>query len=232
MLAKDYPVTANELSPDTLRQHFGSLVRRGVFRPILRFLPVLIAEEQLQDAICQTYEMYERYAERGKILPDAILVHSCRQRAVDPNRRFVKADGCQPKRDVYDPRNYLEGRLELLRFDGAADEDGRLYSEEGDVGVEYSLYDAFVMDPSEHLDSAIDLLNWFKKLAPHDQKLVALRLAGYTLGEIADELRLPITVVCHRCLEIGTMLAEIVGIELQAVKRERKPRVKKTKLAA
>ncbi len=52
-------------------------VRSGMFEPVARWIIGPDAEDRRQDGVCQTYEMFERYAlERDKVLDDAILVHS------------------------------------------------------------------------------------------------------------------------------------------------------------
>jgi hypothetical protein len=66
--------------------------------------------------------MYARYAERGELLDDAILVHACRQRATDPSRYFVHCDGYKRKKDVLDPRNFMEGQVEVLHFGDVVDD--------------------------------------------------------------------------------------------------------------
>ena len=67
-----------------IRDMFDAKVRWRIFQPVLRFLPADVGEDRLQDAICQTFAMFKRYAlEKHVLLSDAILVHSCRQRAVD-----------------------------------------------------------------------------------------------------------------------------------------------------
>src|SRR5277367_4593725 len=108
------PVTTT--IPTDLRAAFDAKVRRGIFDPVARFLPEDVQEDRLQDAIAQTWAMYERYAQRGELLDDAILVHSCRLRATDPGRHYVPCDGHQRKGDVLDPRNFLDGTLEVLRL--------------------------------------------------------------------------------------------------------------------
>ena len=71
-------------------------MKRGIFSPVARHITNLAdAEDRLQEAVCMTFEMAARYAERGQVLNDAILVHSCRLRAVDLGRRFVR-DDAQP----------------------------------------------------------------------------------------------------------------------------------------
>ena len=68
---------------------FTDKVRRGIFKPVARHLTdEATAEDRLQSAICMTWLMFARYAaERNVVLSDGILVHSCRQRAVDLDRR-------------------------------------------------------------------------------------------------------------------------------------------------
>jgi hypothetical protein len=65
------------------RSTFDHHVRQGIFRPVARHL-YDDNEDRLQDAVCQTWEMYRRYAERGQELEPAILLHACRLTAQDP----------------------------------------------------------------------------------------------------------------------------------------------------
>lgn len=81
--------------PTNIHREFENKIRRGIFNPVARFLPEEVREDRLQDAIAQTWAMYERYAERGELLEDAILVHSCGLRATDPSRHYVPCDGCE-----------------------------------------------------------------------------------------------------------------------------------------
>src|SRR5262245_54219252 len=102
--------------PTDLRHAFEDKIRRGIFNPVARLLPEDVREDRLQDAIALTWAMYERYALRGELLDDAILVHACGQRATDASRHYVPCDGYQRKRDALDPRNYMEGTVEVLRL--------------------------------------------------------------------------------------------------------------------
>lgn len=92
-----------------------------------------------------TFELYWRKARAGVLLDDALLVHHCRLRAIDLGRQLVR--GGQRKRDALDPRNYHQRRLEILRLDGLADEDGELPGEEqGDLVI--GLSEGLADDPS------------------------------------------------------------------------------------
>ena len=48
--------------------------RRGIFQPVARHLPRHAAEDRLQDAVGQTWELTLRFAEDGKAIDDAIRV--------------------------------------------------------------------------------------------------------------------------------------------------------------
>jgi predicted RNA polymerase sigma factor len=115
------------MTQQKIRSEFDQKVKRGMFEPVMRHLRNLAArEDPLQEAICMTFETAVRYAERGQVLNNAILVHSCRLRAVDLTRRFVR-DDAQPARDVPHPMNYTQGKVEIYRLDGMMDGDGGLH---------------------------------------------------------------------------------------------------------
>ena len=189
-----------------MRRAFDAKVRRGMFKPVARHLPEEVREDRLQEAVAMTFEMFEHYARRGVVLEDAILVHSCRQRATDPSRRFVKT-GNQPKRDVFDPRNFLGGRVEVLHLDSVIGEDGENGGE--DDAIAFGVTHGLASDPASWLDAALDLAAWLASLAAEDRKLLALRSAGYTLEETAHKLAWNSTSrVFARCRRLGRELAQ------------------------
>ena len=79
-------MTTSTTIPTYLCRAFDTKIRRGIFNHVARLLPEDVREERLQDAIAQTWATYEWYALRGELLDDAILVHSCGQRATDASR--------------------------------------------------------------------------------------------------------------------------------------------------
>ncbi|UQA61358.1 sigma-70 family RNA polymerase sigma factor [Polyangium aurulentum] len=191
--------------PKNIRQEFEKKIRGGIFNPVARFLPDEVREDRLQDAICQVWEMYARYAERGELLDDAILVHACRQRATDPSRYFVHCEGYKRKKDVLDPRNYMEGQVEVLHFGDVADD-----VEEAPVHLGFAELDT--ANPTKRIISAISLNEWLETLSPRDRELVELRAAGYDLDESAEKLGTSRFMVCRRIKELGESLAEHAGM--------------------
>jgi hypothetical protein len=206
------------MKQDALNAAFDEKVRRGVFAPVARHLTNLAtAEDRLQDAICQTWAMYRRYAmEKGTILPDAILVHSCRQRAVDLHRQFVPADG-QRRRDVYDLRNYHDGRVTLLRIDGNCED--QTADGDRDLQVGYAEHEA--ANPGRKIRSAIDLERWVGELSGMDQFIMAQKYIGTSTATIAAELKLPYGQVYAKTKEKGMELANRAGVRIGGRRRRR-----------
>ena len=192
---------------------FAEKVKRGIFKPVARHITGPAAEDVLQDGICQTFEMAARYAARGVVLNDAILVHSCRQRAQDLKRRFVKTDA-QPARDVLHPMNYTQGKVEVYRLDGMLDDDGGFLPESDAEACVPGLATALQNDPTRAIISAVDLEAWVASLPDADQELLALRQAGSTLKESAEKLGVSISTVWARLKKLGLALSDRSGIAI------------------
>ncbi|MGA7743104.1 MAG: hypothetical protein WBP56_02365 [Polyangia bacterium] len=102
---------------EEIRSCFDQKIRSGMFKPITRRLHADMAEDRTQDALALVYQQYRRHAEKGEILDDATLVHAARLRAEDLSRQIVPAGGKARKGCVMDLRNYIEGKVEVLRLD-------------------------------------------------------------------------------------------------------------------
>ena len=206
--------------PTNLRGEFEKKIRRGIFNPVARFLPEDVREDRLQDAIAQTWAMYERYAERGELLDDAILVHSCGLRATDASRHYVPCEGYQRKRDALDPRNFMEGHVEVLHFGDFADGDEPRGPDEDDAPLGVGLADATSSNPTRRILSAIDLAAWLDELPPEDRRMLELRAAGHGLEEIAGKMKVSTSCVFANCKRLGLALAEYAGMSIGPKKRK------------
>jgi DNA-directed RNA polymerase specialized sigma24 family protein len=215
------PKLARVLDENLLRVQFDKKVRDGIFDPVARRLPADIAEERLQDATCQTFELARRYAlEKNKVLPDAILVRYCCLRAVDPGRHFIRCDGSQRLRDVLDFRNFANGRVEVLHLDGVAQDDDGELPKDGDSQL-LGLAEAMSCSVERKLNSALDLEAWLHGLDGDERQMLAARAAGYTLGETATDLGCCLSTVFARTRQLGEELAARVGVKLHAQRRHR-----------
>ena len=200
------------MTQQEVRSTFDEKLKRGMFEPVARWITGPDAEDRLQDGICQTYEMYARYAlEKNKVLDDGILVHSCRQRATDLGRRFVR-DDAQPRRDVMHPMNYSRGKVEVYRLDGLLDDDGDFVAQDEVETLVPGLATALQVNPQRDIISAVDLEAWVKSLARADRELLAMRQAGATLADIAESLDVSISKVFSQMKVLGLMLADRAGL--------------------
>ena len=203
-----------------VNSQFEQKVRDGMFRPVARFLTnIPAAEDRLQDAVCQVWWMYRCYAiERGVILDDAILVRKCRWHACDLARQFVPGGRRRRSQDVLDPRAYRDGKVQVLRIDGALDDQ----SAEGDRPLQVGLAEEMAASPERKMNSAIDLQQWVGDLVFRDQALLERKMEGFETTQIAHELGTPYGVTYRREKELGQELAQRAGV-LIAPRRRRQP---------
>jgi hypothetical protein len=183
---------------------FAAKVRAGIFNPVARHLREDLVDDRMAEGIGMAFEQYITRAAEGRLMPDAVLVHACHLRAIDLSRRLAGADGAQPKKDVYDERNFKEGHVELLRLDGVSDE--------GD-GTFIGFAEPEVPNPARKLASAVDLDRWVTGLVSEDRLMLALRQGGHTLTEIGTTIGRSTSFVLARLNELGRELAVRAGLE-------------------
>ena len=206
------------MDDNDISEKFGIMVKRGIFRSVARFISS-DTEERLQEGVCQAFELYRQHALRGVELNAPVLVCICRRRAVDLGRHLVK--GQHSVKDPLDPRAFHQGRLELVHLDGVPDGEGELDGE-GDNQLEATIFDKESANPTAKIISNISLAAWVAKLPKGDLALISMRVQGFTLTEIADEVGKSITVVCQRLQQLGQDLAQ--HAQLPVPKRSRRPR--------
>jgi DNA-directed RNA polymerase specialized sigma24 family protein len=199
-------------TPADLRRVFEDKIKRGIFKPIERFLHEDIREERMQEALGLTWRLYADHAERGEILDDALLVHACKLRAIDLNRYVAQCDGGQRRRDVFDLRNYIAGRVEVLRFGDFDAEDEIRGPDDDEAPSGFGLAEATSANPTRRILSAINLSAWLTELSAEDRRMLELRAAGFGLEEIAEKMGVSTSCVFANCRRLGHALAEHAGI--------------------
>ena len=190
-------------------------MRRKIFHPVKRHIKIEHEEEdRWQDAVAQTWSMYRRYAmEKDTVLSDAILVHSCRQRATDLNRRLTGTLGAHcTNQDVLDPRAYRDGLVKIYRLGGIHDEET---GDETDRTLEIGLAETMAEDPEEKWNSAIDLERWIGEQTFQDRGIMAGKMEGKTTKQVAHETHLPYLVAWRKEKELGHELADRTGVKIQ-----------------
>jgi hypothetical protein len=195
---------------ETIRSSFNQKIRNGMFRPIVRRLHADIAEDRSQDALGLVYQQYVRHAEKGEVLDDALLVHAARVRAEDLSRQVVLCSGGARKTCAMDPRNFHEGKVEVLRLNKILDkEECRLLG----------LADFMVANPTREILSAIDLTAWMSSLPDDDQVLLSMRMAGHRLKSIGKKLGIRTERVWSRCRQLVYELAERAQLDIPSSRR-------------
>ena len=195
----------------TIRSSFNEKIRSGMFRPIVRRLHADIAEDRSQDALGLVYQQFVRHAEKGIILDDALLVYAARVRAEDLSRQVVLCGGRARKTCAMDPRNFHEGKVEVLRLNKILEdkEECRLLG----------LADFMVANPVRKIISAIDLEAWLAELSAEDRQLLSMRMVGCGWNEIGNELGISGSSAWARCRRLGHELAERAQLEIPCSRR-------------
>ena len=191
---------------ESIRSSFDEKVRRGMFKPIVRRLHADMAEDRSQGALALAYENYRRHALQGRILDDALLVHFARLRAEDLGRQIVPCDGVARKGCVMDVRNYIDGKVEVLRFD-------KIVSDHYEANM-LGLAEAIANNPVRRIVSAIDLQAWLASLPDDDRALLSMRMAGHGWVEIGAALCISGSSAWSRCRNLGRELAERAHVEV------------------
>jgi DNA-directed RNA polymerase specialized sigma24 family protein len=191
---------------ESIRSSFDEKVRRGMFRPITRRLHADMVEDRSQEALALAYENYRRHALQGRILDDALLVHFARHRAEDLGRQIVPCDGVSRKTCVMDVRNYIDGKVELLRLD-------KIIQDRGEADM-FGLAEAMANNPVKRIVSAIDLESWLAELPDDDRALLSMRMAGCGWTEIGAALCISGSSAWSRCRNLGRELSERAHLEV------------------
>jgi hypothetical protein len=206
---------------EQVHEQFAGLMARRAFEPVRRHLTGSDADDRLAEGIGMVWERALRKPQQGVRLDDALVVHAVRLRAIEIRREFVK--GRQPRRDALHRANYADGRTEVFHIDGFEDDDGA-WPREGDVGLQVAWLSALTQDPTHAILSALDLDKWLVGLDDADRNLLAGRLMGMSLHELATASGRSISATFARLRWLGRALAENAALPVGRMKRRRRTR--------
>lgn len=201
------------MDQEKINEEFNDKVCRGIFNPVRRQIKIdHEAEDRWQDAVAQTWWMYSRYArEKDTVLCDAILVHSCRQRATDLERFFVPAEGTRRCQDTMDPRAYRDGHVTIYQLNGTHDDE---QADETDRSIDAALTESLAVAPEDQWISAIDLQTWVGDQTFQDQEILAGKMEGRGTKDVAHKLHLPYMATWRKEKALGHKLADRVGVKI------------------
>ena len=135
-------------------------------------------EDKVQDLVILTYEEFKRKAENGTIMSLPLLIHFMKLRKPEVQLE-MRGDSRTHKKDVFNKRNYYEGKMELYSIDNPINRvSGETFAEtiRDEKNVEEEI--SFQLEYQERLAS----------LHTHEQTILQMRMNGYTNQEIAQAL--------------------------------------------
>jgi len=207
-MENEYPAGA---SLDDARRRFDALVRRGVFRPVERFVcRDRDADDRMAEGIGACWAWYAREAALGHEPDVALCVHVVRLRALDRSRSVVPR-GRRPALDAYDAAGRPSCRVEMRRLDEVRDDDeDQERREDPSLGIAR----IGVANPEPNIASALDLSSWLDALASADRQMIEMRGAGFKLAEISKTTGRSVASVFRTTRRLGLDLAERAGVEV------------------
>src|SRR5512136_2389522 len=79
-------------------------------------------EDKVQDLVILAYEEFKRKADQGTIMSLPLLIHFMKLRKPEVQLE-MRGDSRTHKKDVFNKRNYYEGKLELYSIDNPLNKD-------------------------------------------------------------------------------------------------------------
>ena len=188
-----------------LADAFDAKVRRGIFRPVGRFLTSDPdgGEDRLHEAVCASWDLFRRNGLRGDVLDDGLLVYACRLKAMDTSRHFVPGDGTRRNCDAMSPHAYRKGKVKaMLSVD--------------DTDTTPNLLDHIypIRNPTRDIISSIDLKEWLRELNEEDRVLLDARISGENLATAGSLVGISAATACRRLRALGMALADRCGIPI------------------
>lgn len=207
-------------TPSTVdaRGRFHAIVASGALKACERHVAgAYDSDERIAEGLAMTWDWYRKQIALGREPDLALVRHCCRMRMIDRSHRFAPCDGARWSRDVY----CMQGRrgVELRRLQLVDHRDDRVEEDEA-----LGLAEAGCQDPTEKLDSALDLEAWLGDLSAPERTLLAMRQAGHGLEAIGKKLKATSSTIWKQSQQLGAELAERAGVKIEKKRRQRLPR--------
>ena len=157
-------------------------------------------EDKVQDLVILAYEEFKRKADQGTIMSLPLLIHFMKLRKPEVQLE-MRGDSRTPKKDVFNKRNYYEGKLELYSIDNPLNKDsGETFAEsiKDDNNLEEEI--SFHLEYQERLAS----------LHTNEQTILQMKMNGYQDYEIARIM----------CIQSSTVRSTIQNIASKMMERK------------
>ncbi|MGB2867710.1 MAG: ECF-type sigma factor [Bacteroidota bacterium] len=146
-------------------------------------------EDKVQDLVLLAYEEFLRKADRGTIMDLPLLIHFMKLRRPEVQLE-MRGLSRTSKTDVFNKRNYYEGKLQVYSIDNFD-----------------ATYFRDVTNPEEELVSHIDFEEQLSSLMEHEQTIVLMKLTGYDENEIAQALSVQSQTVTNALKSLSATLS-------------------------
>ena len=157
----------------------------------------------LQNILAFNHQNLQNAQSRGKALSIGEQVNFMKHRASELRsgaRHFVGHGQYKGNDDVYSPVPYFRGDIHLHHFDYT---DGDNDEQTGD-GKGELVYTSSIKHLEDDVIFEMDLNAFMSMLIPIEKQIFVSRLAGYSIGEIAEEIDLTTSSVRSYLSDIGT----------------------------
>jgi len=135
-------------------------------------------EDKVQDLVILAYEEFLSKAERGRVMDLPLLVHFMKLRKPEVQIE-MRGYSRTHKTDVFNKRNYYEGKTELYSINSP------VFSDRADTFAE-CIPDEVNLE--EELSARMDIEDKLSTLKEYEQTIVMMKLSGYDENEIARAL--------------------------------------------
>lgn len=155
-------------------------------------------EDKVQDLVILAYEEFLSKAEQGKAMSLPLLIHFMKLRKPEVQIE-MRGYSRTHKTDVFNKRNYYEGKTELYSINTPISSDG-----------EETFADCIPdgMNLEEELSATMEIEAKLSTLKEYEQTIVRMRLSGYDENEIARALSVQPQTVRNAVKSISNKLFE------------------------
>lgn len=157
-------------------------------------------EDKVQDLVILAYEEFKRKADQGSIMSLPLLIHFMKLRKPEVQLE-MRGDSRTHKKDVFNKRNYYEGKLELYSIDNP------LNFESSDTFAE-SIKDEHNLE--EEISFRLEYQERLASLHTNEQTILQMKMNGYQDYEIAQIM----------CIQSSTVRSTIQNIASKMMEKK------------
>ena len=162
-------------------------------------------EDKVQDLVILAYEEFKRKADQGTTMSLPLLIHFMKLRKPEVQIE-MRGYSRTHKKDVFNKRNYYEGKLELYSIDNP------LKSESEETFAE-SIKDENNLD--EELFFQLEFQQKLASLHTNEQTILQMKMNGYNNQEIAQMMSIESDTVKHALHCIASKMMDCKNIQCE-----------------